>query len=247
MPLSSALRSLASAAIASLALAAASADAALIVTGSVGGAPAGLLYENLDGLVLGNTPQDLGEFTVSFADGAAAVQGKRPNRYAPPFISGDNGFYFGNANGADTSTYLSTGIGSVGLQFDRMQHYFGLLWGSVDSYNSLEFYSGNTSVGTVGGRDVLAAPNGDQGVRGTLYVNIESTLAFDRVVARSGGYAFEFDNISYGNPPTRTVAPSSVPAPNAASFIGIGILATAVVARRALRRGRRLRAHDGGR
>ena len=247
MPIPSALRSFAGAAIASLALAATSADAALIVTGSVGGAPAGRLYENLDGLALGNATQDLGEITVSFTGDAAAVRGNRSGRYAAPFVSGDNGFVFGNANGADTSTYLATGVGTVGLQFDRLQHYFGLLWGSVDSYNSLEFYSGNTSVGTVGGRDVVAAPNGNQGVRGTLYVNIESTLAFDRVVARSGGYAFEFDNISYGNPPTRTVAPSSVPAPNAASFIGIGILATAVVARRALRRGRRLRAHDGGR
>jgi hypothetical protein len=247
MPLPSALRPLVGAAITSLALAATSADAALIVSGSVGGAPAGRLYENLDGLALGNARQDLGEITVSFTGDAAAVRGNRSGRYAAPFVSGNNGFVFGNANGPDTSTYLSTGVGTVGLQFDRLQRYFGLLWGSVDGYNSLEFYSGNTSVGTIGGRDVLAAPNGDQGVRGTLYVNIESTLAFDRVVARSGGYAFEFDNISYGNPPRRTVTTANVPAPNAASFIGIGILATAIVARRAMRRGRRLRGQDNAR
>jgi hypothetical protein len=247
MPLPSALRPIAAAAIASLALAAATADAALIVSGSVGGAPAGRQYENFDGLTRGNATQDLGDITVSFTGDAAAVRGNRSGRYAAPFVSGNNGFVFGNADGPDTTTYLSTGIGTVGLQFDRLQRYFGLLWGSVDSYNSLEFYSGNTSVGTVGGRDVVAAPNGNQGVRGTLYVNIESTLGFDRVVARSGGYAFEFDNISYGNPPRRTVAPSNVPAPNAASFIGIGILATAVVARRAMRRGRRLRVQDNAR
>ena len=236
-----ALRSLLTVAIVGLTLAAGSAQAALIVSGSVGGAPAGRLYENVDALSLGNTTQRAGGITVSFTGDAAAVRGRRSGRYAAPWVSGNNGFVFGNANGADTSTYLSTGIGTVGLQFDRLQRYFGLLWGSIDSYNSLEFYKGNTSVGSLGGRDVLAAPRGDQGVRGTLYVNIESTLAFDRVVARSGGYAFEFDNVSYGNVRPSTFTSQAVPAPHAASFIGIGILATAFAAHLAVRKGRRAR------
>ncbi len=77
------------------------------------------------------------------------------------------------------------------------QKYFGLLWGSVDDYNTLSFYNGLTPVGSITGIDVLASPNGDQGVNGTVYVNINSDTAFTKVVATSSKYAFEFDNVAY--------------------------------------------------
>jgi hypothetical protein len=85
--------------------------------------------------------------------------------------------------------------------------YFGLLWGSVDNYNALHFYGGATLIGSVSGGDVWADANGDQGASGTFYVNINSTLGFDRVVASSGGYAFEFDNVAY------TATTAAVPEP----------------------------------
>ena len=43
-------------------------------------------------------------------------------------------------NGPDTTTYLTTGIGSVTLTLPGPEKYFGLLWGSVDTYNTLSFY-----------------------------------------------------------------------------------------------------------
>ena len=123
--------------------------------------------------------------------------------------------------------------------FANPQTYFGLLWGSIDGYNSLEFYNGADSVGRVTGRDVVGSPNGDQGVNGTVYVNVNSTLDFDRVIARSSSYAFEFDNLSFGS--QRNALGRNVPAPQSGVLLGLGLIATAGLAHRSLRRKSRRR------
>ena len=68
---------------------------------------------------------------------------------AAPWLSGGNGAGFGNADGADTTTYLTSGKDGlanpgamVAMTFDSDQQYFGLLWGSVDAYNTLRTASG---------------------------------------------------------------------------------------------------------
>jgi hypothetical protein len=76
-----------------------------------------------------------------------------------------------------------------------------LLWGSVDLYNTLQFFSGNTLVGTIAGGAINATATGDQGLNGTFYVNINSDLPFDSVVATSSNFAFEFDNVAYSASP----------------------------------------------
>ena len=218
-----------------------SAHAALIVSGSTGGALTGYQYETFDNLALGNphAPVDLGAFTVRLSGTAKVVRGNRSGRYAAPYVSGQNGRLFGNANGPDASTYLSTGDASISLVFANPQTYFGLLWGSIDGYNSLEFYNGANSVGRLRGRDVIASPNGDQGVNGTLYVNVNSTLAFDKVIARSSSYAFEFDNVSFGA--RRSTLRESVPAPQSGVLLGLGLIAAAGLTHRSLRRKSRRR------
>lgn len=220
------------------------ANAALIVNGSVGGALTGSSYETFDSLPIGRTsaPMNLGAFTVRLNGTAEVVRGSRSGRYAAPFVSGNNGRLFGNANGPDASTYLSTGDASIDFVFTNPQIYFGLLWGSIDGYNSLEFYNGSASVGRLTGRDVVASPNGNQGVNGTLYVNVDSTLPFDRVVARSTSYAFELDNLSYRG--ARTTLHENVPAPQSGVLLGLGLLATAGVAHRSMRRSSRRRSFD---
>lgn len=186
------------------------ANAALSVTGSVGGAPVGVKKINFDNLSLGNSggvangPN--GSLTVSFTGDAQTVVNSVGGKYAAPWLSGGNGNGFGagggvQGNGADTSRYLSTGIGSVTLTFGSLQKYLGLLWGSVDGYNKLEFFNGNVSVGSLTGANVTASPNGNRGLNGTLYVEINSTLGFDKVVASSSSYAFEFDNVAFNSTP----------------------------------------------
>src|ERR1035438_4266402 len=130
--------------------------------------------------------------------------------------------------GADATTYLTAGgvSGSQAtLTFGATEMYMGLLWGSVDSFNTLSFYNGATLVGTVTGSQVLASPNGDQGVNGTVYVNINSTLPFDSVVATSSLHAFEFDNVAYNKTavpePTTMIAGALLLLPFGASTLRI--------------------------
>jgi hypothetical protein len=152
-----------------------------------------------------------GSAQVVLVPDALAVQGSAAGLYAAPYLSGGNGAGFGapdQPNGVDTTTYLTSGkdgspnVGAkVELLFSGPQLYLGLLWGSVDAYNTLLFYNGNSLVDTVTGAMVLASPNGDQGINGTVYANINTTSAFNKVVFTSSQYAFEFDNVAYSASP----------------------------------------------
>lgn len=184
----------------------AGADTLTVTSATVGGAPTGAVYANFDSLPLGTAGGTSEGITVSFVTDAMAVQGTTSN-YAAPYLSNGNGALFGDpTNGPDTTTYITSGSnGSVAgaeaiLTFSSQEEYFGLLWGSVDSYNTLSFYEGGvngTLVGTVTGAEVTGNDDGDQGVDGTYYVNINSSADFDTVVASSTQYAFEFDNVAY--------------------------------------------------
>ncbi len=167
-----------------------------------GGAATGSTKLNFDDLTLGNATQSAdANVQVSFTGTANVVQGASSGVYAAPFVSGSNGLGFltpDQPNGVDATHYLSTGIGSVTLQFSSSQDYFGLLWGSVDNYNTLSFYDGSTLVGSFSGTQIWANANGNQGEQGTFYVNFNSLDgSFDKVVASSTQNAFELDNVAY--------------------------------------------------
>jgi hypothetical protein len=234
------LRSTLLPAIMALALAPSPADAALTITSSVGGAPAsaGIVRDNLDWLALGSaggTNAATG-LTVTFFGNAATVTGSASGRYAAPFLSGNNGAGFGpggstQANGVDTTRYLSSGSSGavarsrVELALPGASSYFGLLWGSVDSYNTLAFYDGATLVGSLTGSAVTPRATGNQGSQGTFYVNIVSDRPFDRVVASATSYAFELDNVAFS-------APTPIPAPAALALFAMGLLGLAWARRR---------------
>lgn len=212
---------------AGLCFAATSANAnPLTISSVIGGAPTGTHYENFDGLALGTagglTPSGI---VVSFNPDAEAVQGAVSGKYAAPFLSNSNGTLFGDTNnGADTTTYLTSGStgahsgAGVTLTFPGLEKYMGLLWGSVDSDNVLSFYNGATLIGTITGNDVTATASGDRGANGTFYVNINSTLAFDRIVATRSTYAFEFDNVAFNE------SVPNVPEPGIAGLFALGLL-----------------------
>ena len=205
----------------------------ITVSGSVGGAATGVNYANFDNLGLGSGGGTSGGISVSFTPDGQVVNGSSSGAYAAPYLSGSNGVNFGNnpvdIPGVDKTNYITTGVGTATLTFSGLQQYMGILWGSIDNYNKLEFFNGATSVGVVTGTDVVASPNGNQGVNGTLYVNINSTLAFDSVVASSTQYAFEFDNVAYSASPQSA---GGVPEPASLAIWGLGALGCAFAAYR---------------
>jgi hypothetical protein len=200
------------------------ARAGLTINASVGGAPTGVNYANFDGLPLGAAGGISNGITVSFTGDGQAVQGSLSGVYAAPYLSNGNGTPFGDPNnGPDGTTFLTTGIGSVTLALPGQEMYVGLLWGSVDSYNTLSLYNGSTLVGTVTGTDVTASADGNQGAIGTFYVNINSTDSFNKVVATSSSYAFEFDNVAYNG--------SAVPEPSSFILALVGMMGAATYQR----------------
>jgi len=206
---------------------AATASATAILSASVGGAPAGAdYYETFDSLALGSAgglmPSGI---TVSFPSDAQAVQGSVSGKYAAPFLSGNNGVNFGGQpDGADATTYLTSGStgafpgAGATLAFPGLKMYMGLLWGSVDKDNTLTFFNGATEIATFTGSDVTSLASGDQGASGTFYVNINFSSPFDRVVATSSSYAFEFDNVAF------STNPIGVPEPGVAGMFALGLL-----------------------
>lgn len=205
------------------------AQAGFSFTAVEGGLPAFTQYETFNGLTLGSSSQVIpGVMKIDFTGTAAAVQGSAIT-YAPPFLSGGQGLPFDNQpDGPDATTYLTAGVDSVTMTFDDALLGFGLLWGSVDNYNTLRFYdAADNLVYTLTGSDVLDPANGNQGITGTVYVNVFSTdVGFTKVVATSTSYAFEFDNVSY----------NAVPEPSSIA-LSLGLAGgLAVAAKRARRR-----------
>ena len=99
-----------------------------------------------------------------------------------------------------------------------------------DAYNTLTIFSGvngtGTSVGVLTGANLPASGvDGNQGAQGTVYADINSTLAFQSIVLTSTQSAFELDDIAFG--------PTQVPEPISLAILGSGLIGVAAVRRRA--------------
>lgn len=103
--------------------------------------------------------------------------------------------------------------------------YLGFYWGSVDTYNEFEFYSGGELVSQITGTallDKLGGESGDQDAdTSNVYVNIDFSFKeqFDTLVVRTTGVAGEFDNIVVG------LTSRPVPAPAGIALFACGLIA----------------------
>ena len=117
--------------------------------------------------------------------------------------------------------------------------YIGMYYGSIDTYNNIAFYNGNTlltgtgimSDGVITGQEILSSQGGATGNQfqpgSNVYVNLdfspnESFTAFE---FRTTGVAFELDNIVIGV--------SSVPEPASLALVGLGLVGFALRRRKA--------------
>jgi hypothetical protein len=134
-------------------------------------------------------------------------------------IGGDNSttaapFFGPNPGDRDTTNYLSIGPNHdpETITYTGPKDLFGLYWGSVDTYNTLDFYLGKTLVNHFTGADIIPLlANGNQDSYSSNRYVVFTGLTFDRVVLGSSGTpnfvsqaAFEIDNIAAAAPEPAT-------------------------------------------
>jgi hypothetical protein len=133
-----------------------------------------------------------------------------------PFSDDTTPYDVVHANG--TATFgPATGSGSFGTGSGS----FTFLWGTPDTYNTLNFFSGSALVATATG-------TGDGS--GSFVATVNGLPSFDSVQFQSGADAFEF------------AAVSAVPLPASLPMFGGAVLALGVVGYRLRRKGSAARA-----
>ena len=174
----------------------------------------GLATEAFDGQSAGslsNNGAGHGDFfsaaldaTFSGSGDAGVVNGSFENITGAPFVGPLPG-------SADATNYLSIGAGGTEtITFAALENTFGLYWGSVDPYNTVDFYNGTTLVASFTGNDVSPLfANGNLGsFSSNGYVEFLGLASFDKVVLGTGATnAFEIDNISAGTVHAELAAP----------------------------------------
>ncbi|MCC2682242.1 MAG: hypothetical protein K0S36_1806 [Nitrosospira multiformis] len=211
------------------AVSAAPACIAAMISATVGGVPEGAaFYENFDSLAStgGTTVQGI---TISFSGTGAGVASLPDiaGYYAAPIIVEGSATSFGNTQneGPNETRYLTSGMGQAVMELEGDHQYFGLLWGSTDDHNLLSFYHGDTFLFSFTGLDVENAAGYNEEAAGNFYVNITSEDPFNKVIASSTRYGFEFDNVALGYSPVSLPQEiEEVSEPDTLALVTLGLL-----------------------
>ena len=137
---------------------------------------------------------DPGSAAYQIGGNAKVVNGSMSGLYAAP-ATGPSQHDMTNYLAAFPST---SGMGAGSLFGFGLASAVTFYWGSIDDYNSLDFFNGDSLLGSVSGSMSSVMPNGDQASGLTnRTVSISSATPFDRLVFNTGQNAFEADNFSF--------------------------------------------------
>lgn len=184
------------------------------------------------------------EQLIMTGGGMGITSGSTPNMAAAP--AGDTTHYaFGPGQGTNTTnaTVKIENTAFTAYQPGIFIRYLGFYIGSVDTYNSIAFYSGDNLLktesgflidGILSGSEILAAMQGTSGNQfgdgSNVYVNLffDNDEVFSAFEFRTTGIAFELDNVVSGVGP----APAPVPEPSTFLLLGGGLVALGFITRR---------------
>ena len=177
-----------------------------------------------------------GVCTVNFnggnATGCGATYGINPN--TNHFVTGNSAGLYASPVG-DTSGYFTVGPASgntsVTINLATNANYFGFYAGSLDTYNLVQFFLGNTLVDSFTGTQINAVAfpsmptNGNQSAAEYIDYFLQPNAFYNRIIYTSTANAFETDNHAFG-----LATPRVVPEPESVALLALGALA--LVARR---------------
>ena len=136
------------------------------------------------------------------------VTGSQSGQYAEPYQLGSDTEYLTVPNPESS--------GSANLELGTTANYFGLYWGSVDDYNTIEFLLNGAVVDSFTGDQVMPPADGTTDSWDTnRYVNFHfGSQFFDEVRMESTQFAFESANHAF----------ATVPEPGTLGLLGLGLL-----------------------
>ena len=173
---------------------------------------------------------------ISYSGGFGIQRGSTGYAAAP---AGDSTFFAYAPGQGNTSAQIGVDYTNFIQSFGVRISYLGLYYGSIDTYNNLEFYSGANKIhgsgiladGVVTGQEILTAMNGTSGNQfqpgSNVYVNLffdANDPIFTSFRFNTSGVAFEADNMVAGFTP--------VPEPGTMALLGFGMLGLAIFGKR---------------
>lgn len=148
----------------------------------------------------------------------ALVTGSQSGLYAQPL--GTNTQYLSVPKPSATSLSANFTLGTAA-------NYFGLYWGSIDSYNFISFYLDNLLVASYSGSNIVGqfADGNQLSYSANRYINFDfGNDSFNSVTLTSHGFAFESDNHAF-----RKLA--AVTEPTTAALFLLGLVGLALARR----------------